>query len=253
MSTTTNTALARFKNLFKSVRMPSSGIPPVSHSKIDMELIKKCVGREDPTILEIGCNDGTHTRWFLEIFEKPKIYCFEPDPRAIARFKKQVGNYSNVSLFEMAVCDQDGDCLFFQSSGHHKKVALTESMPDGWDLSGSIRQPHNHLDAHKWVKFDQNINVSTTTLDTWCKNNGVDHIDFIWMDVQGAEIDVFRGGVSTLSRVRYIYTEYSNEELYKGQYNLEQLVEYLKNFSIVIRYPGDVLFRNKKLFSILKR
>jgi 2-O-methyltransferase len=68
------------------------------------------------------------------------------------------------------------------------------------------------------------------------------------MDVQGAEIDVFRGGMNTLSKTRFIYTEYDNNELYKGQFNLRQLMKYLKDldFSFLIRYPGDVLFGNKQ-------
>lgn len=68
------------------------------------------------------------------------------------------------------------------------------------------------------------------------------------MDVQGAEIDVFRGGQNTLTKTRFIYTEYNDNELYKGQFNLRQLMKYLRvlDFDVLIRYPGDVLFRSKQ-------
>lgn len=120
-------------------------------------------------------------------------------------------------------------------------------MPKGWDLSGSIRQPKKHLIVHPLITFDQKITVTASTLDTWCDKHGIEAIDFIWMDVQGAEIDVFKGGINTLTKTRFIYSEYSNQELYKGQFNLRQLMKYLKNFNVVIRYPGDVLLRNKQL------
>ena len=43
------------------------------------------------------------------------------------------------------------------------------------------------------------------------------------MDVQGAERDVLQGSNTMLSNIGYIYTEYSNEELYEGQLDLRGL------------------------------
>jgi len=198
------------------------------------------VGKEDPTILEIGCNDGSHTLWFFEIFKNPKVYCFEPEPRAIQRFKEKVGNHPNVQLFEIALSDRRGETVFHQSGGSHKQRT-------DWDLSGSIRKPKDHLHAYPWVTFDQTITVKTDTLDAWCNEHGIEHIDFIWMDVQGAEVDVFRGGKETLKNTRVIYTEYSNQELYEGQLSLKLLMKkYLQKFKILIRYRSDVLLTQKK-------
>ena len=236
----------RQKKALKSLYGAFNGLPPVSNSEITKELIRECVGKSCPTILEIGCNDGGHSLWFLEIFEKPDVYCFEPDPRAIARFKKKVGQRSNIRLFEIALSDHDGNITFHQSGGKHGEVS-TEAMPEGWDLSGSIKQPKNHLTAHPWVTFDQSITVKTATLDNWCNEHEAGVIDFLWMDVQGAEMDVFKGATNTLTNTRFIYTEYSNKELYEGQYTLKQLLKHLKDFEVLVRYPGDVLLRNKKL------
>jgi FkbM family methyltransferase len=242
----TNTfSLPRLKKLLKSLYSALQGLPQVSHSEITKELIRECVAKLDPTILEIGCNDGSQTLWFLEIFENPKVYCFEPDPRAIARFKTKVGQRSNVNLFEIALSDHNGNITFYQSGGQRDEESA-KAMPEGWDLSGSIRQPRDHLKVHPWVTFDQSITVKTATLDGWCNEHGVEAIDFILMDVQGAEIDVSRGGMNTLTKTRFIYTEYSNTELYKGQYTLKQLLKHLKNFKVLIRYPKDVLLRNKQ-------
>lgn len=66
-------------------------------------------------------------------------------------------------------------------------------MEEGWDASGSIRKPKNHLADFPEVTFDEPITVQTMTLDTRCDENGIEAIDFIWMDVQGSEIDVIRG------------------------------------------------------------
>lgn len=236
----------RLKNLLCYLHSTLQGLPPVSHAQITKELIRECVGKQEPTILEIGCNDGTDTLKFLEIFDNPSIYCFEPDPRAIAKFKANVGQCSNVHLFEIAVSDRNGEITFYQSSGQAPGESAT-AMPEGWDQSGSIKEPKDHLRVYPWVTFGNSITVKTATLDTWCNAQGLELIDFIWMDVQGAEVDVLRGGVNTLNNTRFLYTEYYNKELYKGQYTLKQLLKYLNTFEVLIRYPTDVLLMNKLL------
>ena len=236
------TRFPRLKNLVTSLRTASQGLPPVTRSKITRELVRECVGKPDPTILEIGCNDGEDTLWLLDVFDNATVYCFEPDPRAIARFKEKVGERSNVHLFEIALSDHIGDITFYQSGGKLDEK-LNETMPEGWDLSGSIRQPKDHLAKHPWVTFEQSITVKTVTLDAWCDEHGIEEIDFIWMDVQGAEIDVFQGGVTMLPKTRFIYTEYDNSELYEGQYTLKQLLKHLRNFKVLVRYHGDVLLK----------
>ena len=224
-----------------------SGLPPIDYSTITGELIRSCVGKSDPVMLDVGCNDGESTLWFLDLFESPTIYCFEPDPRAIGRFKKQVPPNAPVTLFELAISDHQGSVGFYQSGGRRDNKWLVEAMPEGWDLSGSIKEPYRHLDKHPFVTFEKKIQVATATLDSVCENHGIGPIDFLWLDVQGAEMDVFRGAPNTLAQTRFLYAEYSNRELYKGQSGLREIVKYLKDFSVVVRYEGDVLLRNDKL------
>jgi len=231
---------SRLKELKTLIYYYLKGEPPVIESSITKEFICQLVSRPDPTILEIGCNDGSNTLWFLEIFDSPKIFCFEPDPRAASRFKRKIGNRPEVSFYECAISNKDGKETFYMSSGQEN-----EMMPEGWDYSGSIRKPKNHLVVHPWCKFEKNIVVKTKTLDTWCREREIDRIDFIWMDVQGAEIDVIRGGRNALRNTRYLYTEYNNKELYEGQLSLKQLLKELAEFEVVVRYPDDILLRNK--------
>jgi len=215
------------------------GYPPVTWSEITQQQILNLVGKSNPTILEIGCNDGSHTLRFIDPFEKPMIYCFEPDPRAQAGFRKSVGCRPNVYLFEGAVSDSVGSATFWQSDFSRTAIG-SEDMPEGWDRSGSIRRPKEHINVDPWVKFERTITVPTVTLDAWCDENGIDLIDFIWMDVQGAELDVIRGGGKALKKTRFIYTEYSNKELYEGQANLKQILRHLPSFKLVTRYPVDI-------------
>ena len=102
-----------------------------------------------------------------------------------------------------------------------------------------------HLQAHPWVKFEQVIQVNSTRLDDYkpLENN---IIDFIWMDVQGAEDLVFAGAKNTLRNTKYIYTEYNNFELYENQANLNKILSLIgSDWSIEHLYDNDVLLKNK--------
>ena len=210
----------------------------LTNATLTHEAIAALIGKPDPVILEIGCNDGTDTLALLRAMPQAAIYCFEPDARAIARFKKLLGsNLEKVRLFEVAVSDRTGQIKFHSSGGGDRS--------EGWDLSGSIRRPKNHLKEYAWIKFEKTVDVNTCRLDDWCAANGVDHVDFIWMDVQGAEGDVIAGAPKILQKTRFLYTEYSNYELYEGQLPLKPLLALLPSFEVVTRYPGDVLLRNR--------
>ena len=77
--------------------------------------------------------------------------------------------------------------------------------------------------------------------------HGIEHVDFIWADVQGAEVDLVEGGQRTLANTRLLYTEINDIEMYEGQITLEGLLARLPGWSVVKRYPNDVLLRNDRL------
>lgn len=225
------------QNIFAVLR----GEPTIRWKPVDFTELTKLIGKNDPIILEIGCNDGSTTLNFLQYFKKAQVYCFESDPRALERFKSKI-NDGRVKLFDIAISDKDGVVDFFVSSGFRAE-SDKKKFPQGWDQSGSIRKPKKHLKAYPWCKFDKKIKVKTKKLDTWCKENEIDSIDFIWADVQGAEIDLIRGASKALKNTHYFYIEYSNRELYEGQINLRKLLKLLPDFVVVHRYPGDILLK----------
>jgi len=52
--------------------------------------IRRCVGKDDPIIVEVGANCGQTTVEMLKAMPRATIYAFEPDPRAIAKFRAAV-------------------------------------------------------------------------------------------------------------------------------------------------------------------
>lgn len=221
--------------------------PPITAGEFEVDSLPQLLGNDSPVILEIGCNDGTETNRFLSLFGAgARVYAFEPDPRAIDRFRQRVTD-PRAKLFELAISDRAGTTEFYVSDGKPTAAGYEELRPNGWDLSGSIRKPKEHLVQHPWCRFDQKITIPTQSLDSWSTEQQIKLIDFMWVDVQGAEVDFIRGATQSLKHTRYLYTEYSDRQLYEGQLNLRQLLRLLPDFDVVHRYVGDVLLRNRYL------
>ena len=211
---------------------------------LKVENIKKYINKNNPVIIEIGSNIGMTTSLFLKTFPEAKIFCFEPDPSLVSRFKNNIKN-KNVSLFEFAIGNTNGTTAFFRSSGTNALEDRTQS--------GSIKKPKNHLSQHPDIVFKEKISVPIIRLDDWFKDQNIDEVDFIWADVQGAEEDLILGATEVLKKTKYFYTEYSNLEDYEGQISLKKISLLLNNFFIHRIFSYDVLMVNNNLITFVKK
>jgi FkbM family methyltransferase len=236
--------MQRLKNYLKEMIRILKREWPVTPGEFDLATLPGLLGKDDPVILDIGCNDGSHTLEFLGLFQRARVYAFEPDPRALEGFRHKV-NDERAKLFDLAISDSDGTTKFYVSGGL-PSPEWEKLRPSGWDLSGSIKKPKEHLALHPWCTFGEPITIQTKKLDTWRSEESVTQIDFIWADVQGAEENLIRGGREALRHTRYLYTEYSNRELYEGQIGLRKIRNLLPDFDVLYRFENDVLLKNKK-------
>jgi len=205
--------------------------------------LRALIGKNDPTILEIGANVGQTTEEFLREMPNARIFCFEPEPRAIQRFKNRIRN-SNVTLFECAVGNQNGTINFHRSSG--------EGAAKDWDQSGSIRSPKRVFETWPWLRFDSQIQVPIVRLNDWAMDKNIGVVDLMWADVQGAESDVILGGADVIGNCRFFYTEYGLIEWYEGQVSLDHICETLADIGFVLyrKFEMDALFVNKNMTNL---
>jgi FkbM family methyltransferase len=201
------------------------------------------IGVRDPIILEIGANDGTDSIEFLRRYPRCRLFCWEPDQRAIGKWRASV-NDPRAVLYECALDEKPGTAIFHPSSG----------TPPGhvgeWDKSGSLCAPTGHILDSPWCKFERTFEVVTATLDgcmaeLWPAWLGT--IDFIHIDVQGAERRVFAGGKETLKRTRYVRAENHPTEQYAGQWTDKEMVSWFEvmGFSCLGRFANDLLLCNE--------
>ena len=76
------------------------------------------------------------------------------------------------------------------------------------------------------------IEVRTTTIDTFCTETRISNIDILKMDVQGAEFSVLEGAHDMLAsqKISLIYTELIMCPTYKGQHSLHEYLSFLASF-----------------------
>lgn len=207
------------------------------------------------TLIELGAHNGYHTRLMAETVHasgKPfRFYAFEPDQRQHPYLIENTAPYG-VEIIPAAIGAVDSDgVVFYISDGIQQREG--EGHLQRFDGSSSIRQPTEHNAAAFPDMTFRTAKVRTIKLDTFCKAHGIDHIDFIWADIQGAEVDLITGGRESLAKTGHLYTEYCDGELYEGEIGLEQIKKLLPAFEVVQDYGGDVLLRNlnRPLLSIL--
>ena len=221
----------------------------VRRGQLDIVSLATMVG-ECSHIIEVGANTGTDSRRMLDVFTDASLICFEPDPRAIKAWRRSVRS-SRAELREIAVSNYVGYVEFNQSGGL-PPGADPEEFPDGWHLSGSVLPPKNHTSVHRWSTFDKKLRVRCETLDYALEgidflSDGELPIGLIWADVQGAERELIEGAKEVLTKTKFLYTEFSNEELYEGQVSLRSLLRMLPEFRVERIWTNDVLLKNRRV------
>jgi FkbM family methyltransferase len=214
-------------------------------NKYIFDFLKKLGLDENSNILEIGAHMGFDTEKIRKFSPNSNLYSFEPDPRNIKILEeRKIDMISNI--FPIAISDKSGKVQMNISEGYiQEKTNFFYFNELPWSASNSIKKPKKLLDVFPWCKFEKQIDVECKTLDQFCEEQSIKKIDFIWMDVQGAEELVFIGGKEILKKTEYIFTKYSNDELYEDQKDLNSLLEFLPGeWKILQDYGGDVLLEN---------
>ena len=207
---------------YRAKRSLSHGLN--SNEKIDKFHLIKMLPK-NPIIVEVGCHVGIDTLELSLLFPEGKVYGFEPHPQLFAECWQRTQLRANVQIWQTAMSDELGGSIFHPSSGSSTG-------------SGSLLEPTVHKINHPEVTFhtDKRFFVFTSTLDLWCRSMSLEKIDLLWIDVQGAELLVFKGAEEVLQKTEYIYVEVSEVPLYEGGAAYSELKKLL----------GDVGFKLKQ-------
>ena len=176
-------------------------------------------------IMEIGAhpygefNESFHI--LLDHFPGSEIYAFELDKEECEKLNKSCKK--GMKFFPIALGEKKETKKFYETN-----------MP----VCSSLYEP-----KQKFLELYNNLNtaylkntteIDTISVDKFLKKNNLEHIDFIKIDIQGAELDVFKGGVKTLEKTLMIVSEVEWVEQYINQPLFGDVSSFLKdqNFKI---------------------
>jgi FkbM family methyltransferase len=160
-------------------------------------------------VIHIGGHRGQEYVYYKEL-GLTNIIFVEPQLDNFNILSKNVG--SECSLFNIALGNFEGEADMF-----------TEIANQG--QSSSLLQPHRHLIQYPGIIFNGKIKVGVTKLDLLPFDRS--SYNFINIDVQGYELEVFKGGTDTLKGIDYVYAEVSRAELYKNCPLVEDIDRFL--------------------------
>ncbi len=146
-----------------------------------------------PYIIDCGANIGLSVLYFKRRFPRAKIMAFEPDPGIFAVLQENMlaNGITDVDLINKAVWTSNTNLEFSSSGADSGRIALNS---------------------------DTNlVTVPATRLSTIL---GQRPVDFLKMDIEGAEIEVIKDCAQELAQIRYVFVEFhsfTNKQQELGQ------------------------------------
>jgi FkbM family methyltransferase len=178
-------------------------------------------------ILDIGSWHLGQSVEFANIFPGANIEAFEPVPGSyklcLDRHKSlDAPTKSRIRVHNLALADKDGIVPFFAvEPGANNKI--DPGFSSMFKFSDGLKNSYYGDDK----LLQKEIKVKASTLDSWCKKNKVAAVDIMWIDVQGAELLVFKGAKNILKNTKIIMTEVGLKPYYKGHTLKADIDKYL--------------------------
>jgi FkbM family methyltransferase len=163
--------------------------------------------RPDWVAFDIGMNFGYFTCLLASLCKD--LHGFEPVGwlAGRARANVELNGFSNVTINELALSDHTGTA----------KLNLPDPTDSNWGTSSLV---------HRSSSPTAILEVPLDTLDIYCAARGITRLDFMKVDVEGAEHLVFRGAEKTLERLRPLIIFECNAESVAEAYALLEKLGY---------------------------
>ncbi|NNM82138.1 MAG: FkbM family methyltransferase [Burkholderiales bacterium] len=155
-----------------------------------LEMIRKKLP-SDGVFIDIGANIGSFTLVAAKIAQHGQVHAFEPSAHHFSRLSKNVAmnDFGNVSLNRKGLSDQRGSATLF-----------LPSMKGEMNNSGAASLFSCSSEEINQVRED----IELVRLDDYVSEKGIERIDLVKIDIEGAEFDALKGSWSVLSRFRPI-------------------------------------------------
>ena len=177
------------------------------------------------TVLDVGSWHLKQTIEMLNAFPGCSVHAFEPEPENFNLCRQthlslgpEQGN--RVKVWRLAAGSRTGALEFY-------KVDATQGDSNAGAASRYKFKPgmNGSFYNQKWIQ--KPVTVQEMRLDDWQQLYKIGPVDLVWIDVQGGELEAFRGADKLLDDVKIIFTEVGLTAYYDGQGLKPQIDEYL--------------------------
>lgn len=164
-------------------------------------------------VIHIGAHHGSEVNDYIN-HGIQNITLFEPLSKNFDILEERLSEVNaNIEAYQVAL-------------GSEEKIA-TMYLSDNNLMSSSILKPKNHITEMPWIHFEGTEDVEVKLLDSF----NIQNANFINIDVQGYELEVFKGGKKTLEKIDYIYSEVNRDQLYEGNVMIDELDNFLSKYN----------------------
>ena len=179
--------------------------------------------RKGDLVIDVGANVGMFTvKASMSVGEEGKVIAIEPVEENFELLKKNVELHklANVRIIRKALGRKRGKAVMLKSllSGTHqlKSVCKNSEFPI------------------------EEMEIEVDSLDNICKELNVNRIDFLKIDVEGAELDVLKGAEESLKFTKNIAMELH----YEGEG--EEVRRFLEERGFTVKIVGSMLYASEQ-------
>lgn len=167
-----------------------------------LELLQLLEPAPPAVIYDVGANVGTWTCLAKSLFPASRVECFEPLAVHQPEFRRWTKNLAGVTLHPVAL--------------GAAAAALPMNVMDFSDASSLL--PPTPAANEAWrIRTVRRETVPVASLDHYRREHDLPAPDLFKLDVQGYELAVLQGAEESLRRTRWVLTEVSFREFYRGQ------------------------------------
>jgi FkbM family methyltransferase len=181
-------------------------------------------GTRVQTIFDIGANVGKVTAKYSSLFPESTIYSFKSFPESFQKLHRRFEGNSLVKPIQFAVSNKAGKKKFYvnQNSATNSLLPTTDSA-EYW------------VDPNE-IKNITTIEVPVTTIDDFCRQESIDEIQILKMDIQGGELMALEGATEKLSQgsILLIYTEILFVPIYEGEAFFYEICNLLSGYGYTL-------------------
>jgi FkbM family methyltransferase len=183
------------------------------------------------TIIDIGANKGQFTLAARYVYSKSRIISFEPLIEPAETFW---------SLFK-----SDKNIYFYNSAIGPEKKTVPIHVSQRGDSSSKLQIGIKQSMIFPGTEESHTEDVSVAPLNHYVRFEDLVSPILLKIDVQGYELEVLKGCGDFLAKFDYIYIECSFVKLYKEQVLVDEVIQYLINYSFKLNGIYNIFYDKK--------